>query len=70
MKLKLGNICIRPEDKEISIPVDVYMGNETNFEPPKAYLIYQTSFDANKPLSEYFKESEEYARKTIKELNQ
>ncbi|MEX9949247.1 hypothetical protein AB7X11_12100 [Providencia alcalifaciens] len=70
MELKLGTVHIRPEDEQITVPVDVYMGNETVSDSPKAYLMYQASFDATKPLSEYFKEAKEYARQTIKELNQ
>ena len=70
MELKLGTVIINPEDEEISIPVDVYKGDEYSVDFVLANIVYQTNLNSSKPLAEYFDEAKDHARKTIKLLNQ
>ena len=70
MQLKLGTVVIHPEDEQISIPVDIYKGEEFDNGSPLANILYETTFNSSRPLIEYFDEAKEYARQTIKQLNQ
>ncbi|WP_340617522.1 hypothetical protein [Xenorhabdus entomophaga] len=75
MFFKIGSTIVSPEQENINIPVEVFKGNPKDGGcfitglSPDVHIIYHAAFNADKPLSVYFKEAEEYAARTIKELN-